>query len=164
MWLLSLPLKILRALFGTPKSFSVGENFEGYARKYLFTERYYELLQKTHGFRSQKKNYVPSINPDFKFRDRRNGKIFYVEAKYRKSFFKGQVIWCAKHQLQRYQQSNRECSVFILLGVGGNPGSPEFVSLIPLNQVNFTTLFKSFAEKHTIHFRRPVKSKVLWRR
>ncbi len=164
MGLLSIPFKILRALFGTPRSFSVGESFEGYARKYLFTERRYELLQKTHGYRSPKKNYVPSADPDFKFRDRRNGKIFFVEAKYRKSFFKGQVTWCTENQLSRYQQRNREYPVFILLAVGGTPDHPAFVSLIPLKKINFTALFKSHAEKYAIHFKKVIASRVLWKR
>lgn len=164
MGLLSFPGKILRALFGKPRSFSVGESFESYARKYLFTERHFELLQKTHGYRSPKKNFVPSTDPDFKFRDKRNGKIFFVEAKYRKSFFKGQVTWCTGNQLLSYQQRNRECPVFILLGVGGNPDHPAFVSLIPLKQANFTILFKSHAEKYAIHFKKVVASRALWKR
>jgi len=164
MLLLSFPFKILRALFGTPRSFTVGESFESYARKYLFTERHYQLLQKTHGYRSPKKNYVPSADPDFKFRDRRNGKIFYVEAKYRKSFFKGQVTWCTERQLDHYHQCYRENPVFILLAVGGNPDRPEFVSLIPLKKANFTTLFKSHAEKYSIHTKRKIASRLLWRR
>lgn len=164
MGLLSFPFKILRTLFGTPKSFSAGESFENYIRNYLFTERHYELLQKTHGYRSPKKNYVPSADPDFKFRDRRNGKIFYIEAKYRKSFFKGQVTWCTERQLQHYQQCNREYPVFILLGVGGSPIHPAFASLIPLKKAGFTTLFKSHAEKYVVHTKHAIVSRVLWRR
>jgi hypothetical protein len=156
--------KGLRALLGKPKSFTVGEKFEHYARQYLFSKSYYELLQKTHGYKTRNKNYVPSADPDFKFRDRRNGKIFFVEAKYRSSFFNGQVSWCTENQLRRYQQRNRECPVFILLGIGGSPDRPAFVSLIPLSQANFTALFRSHAEKYAIHPKKIVSPKILWKR
>jgi hypothetical protein len=156
--------KGLRALWGTPKSFTVGEKFEHYARQYLFPQSDYELLQKTHGYKTKNKNYVPSADPDFKFRDRHKGKIFYVEAKYRTAFFKGQVKWCTENQLSRYQQRNRECPVFILLSIGGSPDRPAFVSLIPLSQANFTILFRSHAEKYAVHPKKRILSKNLWRR
>jgi hypothetical protein len=154
----------LQTLFGKPKSFSTGEKFEQYIRKHLLTAGHYELLQKTHGYRTKNKNYVPSTAPDFKFRDRQNGKLFYVEAKYRKSFFKGQVSWCTERQLQYYRRSNRECPVFILLGVGGNPDKPAFVSLISLEKVNFIQLYQSFTEKYAIHPEKRIGSRILWRR
>jgi hypothetical protein len=164
MELFSILGKGLRALFGTPKSFTVGEKFEHYIRKYLFTQSHYELLQKTHGYKNKNKNYVPSADPDFKFRDRRTGKIFYVEAKFRTAFFKGQVSWCTGRQLYNYQQRNRESKVFVLLGVGGRPDRPAFVSLIPLNDANFTILFASHAEKYSVHPKKRIASRILWRR
>ena len=164
MGLFSLPGKIFNALFGTPRSFTAGEKFERYTRKYLFTSGYYELVQKTHGYKTGEKNFVPSADPDFKLRDRRTGKLFYIEAKYRAVFFKGQVKWCTEKQLSHYQLRNREIPVFILLATGGSPDRPAFVSLIPLKQVNFTTLFMSHAEKYSVHPGRNVSSKTLWRR
>lgn len=164
MFLLSLPFRLLRFLFGTPRSFTTGEKFERYARKFLFTGNRYELLQKTHGYKSKNKNFVLSVDPDFKFRDRNSGRIFYVEAKYRSSFFKGQVTWCTEKQLSHYRQRNNELPVFVLLGTGGRPEQPAFVSLIPLKQANFTSLFLSHAEKYSIHPRRALLSRILWRR
>ena len=164
MGLLSLPFKLWRVLAGTPRSFTIGEKFEYYARKYLFTGGSYELLQKTHSYKTRKKNYVPSADPDFKFRDRRTGRLFYIETKYRSSFFKGQVTWCTEKQLSHYRRRNSELPVFILLGTGGSPGQPAFISLIPLKQANFTSLFFSHAEKYSIHPRKAVSPKILWRR
>jgi hypothetical protein len=164
MFLLSLPGKIFNVLFGTPRSFTTGEKFERYTRKYLFTSGHYELLQKTHGYKTRNKNFVPSADPDFKLRDRRTGKLLYVEAKYRTTFFKGQVKWCTEKQLDHYRQRNREVPVFVLLATGGSPDRPAFVSLIPLKQVNFTTLFVSHAEKYSIRPGKTVSSKTLWRR
>ncbi|HYM94844.1 MAG TPA: hypothetical protein VET23_11940 [Chitinophagaceae bacterium] len=163
MGLLSILGKGLQTLF-TPQTFKTGEKFENYIRKKLFTERYYELLQRTYGYNVKTKTFVQSANPDFKLRDRRTLKIFYAEAKYRKQFFKGKITWCTENQLSHYRQCNREFPVFIILGVGGSPAKPAFVFLIPLRVANFTELYKSEAEKYMIHSRRPVLSKILWRR
>lgn len=164
MSLLLLPFRLWRALFGTPRSFTTGERFEHYARKYLFPRSRYELLQKTHGYKTKNKKFVPSADPDFKFRDRNSGRIFYVEAKYRSSFFKGQVKWCTEKQLSHYRQRNNELPVFVLLGTGGRPEKPAFVSLIPLRSACFTSLFLSHAEKFSIHPRRTLLSRILWKR
>jgi len=148
----------------TPQSFKTGEKFEHYIRKKLFTERYFQLVEKTYGYGNKGVNYVKSVNPDFKFFDRRTKRFFFIEAKYRKSFYKGQLSWCTEKQLEHYHQCNRETPVFIVLGVGGEPWRPAFVALIPLYKVNFTTLYLSFAEKYKIHPRRSVLSKILWKK
>ncbi|HVT85349.1 MAG TPA: hypothetical protein VHD35_09090 [Chitinophagaceae bacterium] len=163
MGLLSWISKSLKSLF-TPESFKTGERFENYVRKKLFTERYYELLQRTYGYNVKTNNYVRSSNPDFKFRDRRTLKIFYAEAKYRKYFYKGKTSWCTEEQLKRYRQCNQEVPVFIILGVGGTPQRPKLIFLIPLRVANFTELFISEVEKYMIHPRRPILSKTLWKR
>ncbi len=133
-------------------------------RKKLFTDRYYEQLQRTYGYNVKTSNYVHSSNPDFKFRDRRTLKTFYAEAKYRKQFFQGRITWCTDNQLKRYRQCNEEFPVFIILGIGGKPGRPSFVFLIPLRVANFTELYMSEVEKYMVRPRRPVLSKTLWRR
>ena len=163
MGLLSWIGKGFKSLF-TPESFKTGEKFETYVRKKIFTERYYELLQRTYGYNVKTRNYVHSSNPDFKLRDRRTLKIFYAEVKYRKYFYQGKTSWCTEEQLKRYRQSNQEAPVFIILGVGGFPHRPQFVFLIPLRVANFTELYISEVKKYTIHPRRPVLSKILWRR
>lgn len=163
MGILSLIGKGLKSLF-TPGSFKTGESFENYIRKKIFTEKYYELLQRTYGYNVKSKNFVHSSNPDFKLRDRRTLKTFYAEAKYRKYFFKGKVTWCTEEQLNRYRQCNREAPVFIILGVGGTPNHPKFIFIIPLRVANFTDLFQSEIKKYMIHPRRPILPGKLWRR
>jgi hypothetical protein len=154
----------LRAIFGKPRSYSTGEKFERYSRKYIFTQNNFKLLQKTHPYRNTRANYVPSADPDFKFLDLNKGKVFFVEAKYRASFFKGQVNWCTDKQLSSYNRRSLEYPVFILLGVGGTPERPAFLSLIPLQQAQYNILFQRHLEKYSISPRRQVRSKILWRR
>lgn len=148
----------------TPESFKTGEKFENYVRKRLFTDRYYELLQRTYGYNVKTKHYVHSSNPDFKLRDRRTLKTFYAEIKYRKNFYKGKTSWCTEEQLNRYRQSSQEAPVFIVLGIAGKPQRPKFVFLIPLRVANFTELYLSEIKRYMIRPRRSVSSKTLWRR
>ncbi|MCC7401813.1 MAG: hypothetical protein IT214_10035 [Chitinophagaceae bacterium] len=150
--------------FFTPESFKTGERFENYVRKRLFTERYFELLQRTYGYNVRTGNYVDSSNPDFKLRDRKTLKTFYVEIKFRKYFYQGKTAWCTENQLNHYRRCNHEAPVFVLLGVGGLPHRPKLVFLIPLRVANFTELYISEIKKYMIHPRKPVLSRTLWRR
>ncbi|GAC1562726.1 MAG: hypothetical protein NVS3B13_36080 [Mucilaginibacter sp.] len=72
----------------TPKSFKDGQAFEDYVEEYLFPNNYYNLVEKTHNYQTNSRNYVESsLNPDFKFRDRYTGREFYVEAKFRANLY-----------------------------------------------------------------------------
>lgn len=163
MGLFSLLEKGLTLLF-KPKTFTTGEHFENYIPRRIFPNKYYELLQRTHGYNVKTKNYVPSSNPDFKFRDRRTSKIFYVEAKYRKNFYEGKINWCTETQLKHYWKCNYDHPVFILIGVGGDPKRPSLLALIPLRNANFTELFISHVKRFAIPTHHRVLSRMLWRR
>jgi hypothetical protein len=98
------------------------------------------------------------------FYDNCTNRQFYVEAKFRYSFYEGKITWCNERQQARYQQHNKRIPLFLLLGIGEEPASPEVVSLIPLSVVNGTGLFPSIINKYELGRERPVTSKVLWRR
>lgn len=148
----------------TPESFKVGQKFEDYVREFIFIDRYYDLLERTHDYNRNSKDYVESsLKPDFKFRDRRNKREFYVEAKFRTGLHKGKIIWCNEKQLQRYNAYNLEVPVFIILGMGEEPDYPEFLSLIPLASAKYTGLFPSVAEKFEIEVDEPIPSGNVWR-
>ncbi|MDQ6722780.1 MAG: hypothetical protein M3Z01_00735 [Thermoproteota archaeon] len=149
----------------TPESFKIGERFEDYVRQFLFINDDYDILERTHNYNSNSKDYVESsLKPDFKFRDRRTKKEFYVEAKFRTSDYKGKIVWCNEKQLFRYREYHKEKPVFLILGMGENPNYPEFLSLISLSQAKYTGLFISVVEKFEIEFDKPVASKTLWGR
>ncbi len=148
----------------TPESFKKGERFEQYVREYLFIQNYYDLLERTHNYNTNKDYVHSSLQPDFTFRDRWTNKEFYVEAKFRTSLYNHKIVWCTQQQLERYFEYNREKPVFIMLGVGNNPKYPEFLSLIPLAKAKYTELFPSYAEKFAINLDEPVTSKILWAR
>lgn len=74
---------------------------------------------------------------------------FAVECKWRNGFSdNGYIQWCDDSQLVRYQQyaSDKSLSVFIILGVGGEPSSPEYVYCVPLKAMKFSDAKKSYLE------------------
>lgn len=75
----------------TPQSFKMGEQFETYVRKCLFIDNYYEILERTHNYKTNQDYVQSSLKPDFKFRDRQTKKEFYVEAKFRTGLYNNKI-------------------------------------------------------------------------
>lgn len=167
MGLLSILSKGVQAMIDeatTPQSFKMGEQFENYVRETLFVDNYYDLLERTHNYKTNKDYVHSSLKPDFKFREKWTKKDFYVEAKFRTGLYNNKIVWCNDKQLSRYLDYNKEKPVFLILGMGDNPKKPEFLSLIPITQAKYTGLFTSHAEKFEIELGKPVSSKLLWAR
>jgi hypothetical protein len=151
--------------YNTPQSFADGEAFENYVRKHLFVDNYYKMIDRTHSYKMNSKDYVEaSKKPDFKMYDNWSKKEFYLEAKYRYQDYKGKYVWCNESQLKRYQEYCKELPVFLILGIGGLPKEPEKVSLIPMSEAKYVGLFPSVVEKYLVDPDKPVSSKVLWNR
>lgn len=149
----------------TPASFKVGEAFEDYVRKFIFIDRYYTLVERTHNYHINSNDYVESsLKPIFKFRGNWTGRDFYVEAKFRTGLYNDKLVWCNQKQLERYQHYNQQCPVFVIIGLGDDSKYPEALTLIPLSKAKYTGLFVSVAEKFEIQPDRPVTSKMLWDR
>lgn len=53
--------------FFTPESFKTGEKFENYVRKKIFTDRYFELIQRTYGYNEKKTSmsHLPILISNF---------------------------------------------------------------------------------------------------
>lgn len=147
--------------YNTPESFKIGEQFENYAIKYHFPEDYYQVLERTHDYVGNKNYVASSLNPDFKFRDRKTKKEFYVEAKFRTSFIKdNKQEWCKPFQLKRYSDVNIKIPVFLLLGLDGCPDMPDLISLMPLPK--YSALYPSVIKKYEIQLDAYVTSGHLW--
>jgi len=158
-------VETFRNEFNTPESFKIGQKFEEYVREYLFTDKYFDLIERTHDYNTNSRDYVESsLKPDFTFRDKRSRHEFYVEAKFRSSFYKGKINWCNENQLQRYRYYNEERPVFLILGMGDDPKYPEFLSLMPLDAIKYTSLYLSFAEQFEIRIDQSISSNKLWER
>lgn len=151
---MSVLIRVLKAAWdeiSKPTSFVKGDEFEDFIRKKLFPVDHYDLVHKTHDFASNRSDYVEtSKEPDFKFRSRKSGKEFFIEAKYRSGFYKGAVEWCKPYQLKRYKAIDKETPVYVAIGVGNNPSSPEQVFLIPMRNIKYARLFESFLRQFQV--------------
>ena len=61
-----------------------------------------------------------------------------MECKWREKFRDGKIEWADEDQIDRYInfQSSRNNTVFVVIGVGGQPGSPEKVYVTPLDEIS----------------------------
>ena len=145
-----------------PETFVKGDEFEDFVRKHIIPHNEYELLARTHDYVTNKNDFVQSSKyPDFKFRSRKTGNVFFVEVKYRSTYFKGAIEWCKTHQLTRYKSINKTTPVYIVIGVGNISSSPEQVFLIPVKRIMYVRLFRSFLKEYEIPSKRCVSSDKL---
>jgi hypothetical protein len=160
-------LKALTDEMTKPESFVKGEEFEEYVRKILFPHSDFKLLHKTHDYNSNNGDYVESsLKPDFKFRDSKNRKEFYVEAKWRSGVYnrENKISWCNQGQLKRYKAIDKnDAKVFIALGIGDDPLRPDEIALFPISSCNYTALYDSFIDKYSFYVNKPVFSRYLWK-
>ncbi len=134
-----------------PASYVKGEAFQDFIRKQIFPLAEYAVLEKTPSFEANWGDFIESTtNPDFKFRSRRTGGIFFVEAKYRSVCPDRGIRWCKPYQWARYVATNKETPVFIVLGLGTYPSSPERVFLLPVQRIKYLRLFPSFLKEYEI--------------
>ncbi len=145
-----------------PETFVKGDEFEDFIRKQIFPHNDYDLLAKTHDYASNKNDFVQSsTDPDFKFRSRRSGNVFFVEAKYRSAYFDGTIEWCKPYQQTRYEAINRVTPVYVVIGVGNLPSSPEHVFLVPVKRIRYLRLFRSFLREYEVPHNRAVSAEKL---
>lgn len=150
-----------------PGSFVKGEQFEEYVRTYMFPKKDYDLVHRTHDYKSNSKDYVEdSLKPDFKFRDKKTGKEFYVEVKWRAGRYnrEDKIEWCNDKQLKRYKDIDKsDCKVFVVLGLGDNPKTPEEIILFPVCSCNYSDLYDSFMDKYSFYLDKSVFAEYLWK-
>ena len=164
--LISRIFKAVTVEITTPESFIKGEDFEKYVRDFLFPINDYTLIHKTHNYNSNQEDYIESsLKPDYQFRDKKNGLEFYVEAKWRNGFCNSEnkISWCNPSQLKRYKEIDKnEAKVFIVLGIGGKPNSPNKIAIFPVSSCNYSQLYYSFIDKNKFYIDKPVFSSYLW--
>lgn len=60
---------------------------------------------------------------------------FAIECKWRKRFYKNEVEWAQHYQVENYKKYAKEVKlpVFIVIGIGGEPGNPKEIYIVPLD-------------------------------
>jgi len=140
----------------TDQAFCDGQKFENYVDRLLFPHSRYDCLEKSHEFIYRGRYIYSNLNPDFKFRDRETGYVFWVECKYRSCIDGDKLEWCNYDQLVRYNNIAKQCPVYVLIGNGGVPSNPDYLFLLPIEEAKYTGLFESVLFKFEIERRSPV--------
>lgn len=145
-----------------PESFVKGDKFESYIRDHLFVKDRYDLIQRTHDYTTNKGDFVENTKePDFKFRCIKTKQEFFVEAKYRSNYYDNKIEWCKPFQLKRYKEMSKNTPVFVTIGVGNESGSPGQIFFIPLKDIKYTKLFRSFLKDYEVPVKSPIDHRLL---
>jgi len=135
----------LREIFSEAPEWK-GRRFEQYVLS-LFDEQYFDLVEKTHSFRTNEDRFVESsLNPDFILRYRPKNELFAVEAKYRSRLNPEKMLeWSNPQQLNRYRDFARKRGIplFIVVGLGGIDDEPREMFCIPLESAKYPALYPS---------------------
>ena len=148
---------------GAQRSFRVGSDWEKDTKKIIFPSNGYDLLHETPTFKQNNNRFIESsLNPDFKFRDKKTKKEFWVECKFRSSLMNGKIEWSKPKQFERYKTLCLKEPVFVCLAFDHKINNDELYYLIPLTKINYTGLYPSFIKNFEIGLS-PMVSNVLWK-
>ncbi|HTB30410.1 MAG TPA: hypothetical protein VK808_00175 [Bacteroidia bacterium] len=130
-----------------------GKLFEDWVKLHLFKSDYFILEELTHPYEAGKERRIESMkNPDFKFKCKKSGREFWVEAKYRSHFKNEKIEWAKPDQMLRYRDMNSdEVPVFIVIGYEGTPDNPAYVSFFHINELKYSALFNSTLKEFDTH-------------
>ena len=128
----------------------------------MFFKDNYKLVHKTQDYTANKNRFIEeSKEPDYTFKSIKTGKTFCVEAKYRSGFHNDAVEWCTFPQLKRYQEIGKKTPVYLALGIGGYAYKPDYVFFIPLKDIKYTRLFRSFLRRYEVSVDSPIDHRLL---
>ncbi len=138
-----------------PESFKKGDLFEKFVEDELFKASDYVLVSRTNSYDQNKNRYAEdTLRPDFKFRCKKTGQEFYVEAKYRSRFNAENKLEVISYtQIERFKgiQKEERIPIFIAIGYGGSPENPDSVGLIPLDELSYLDLYPSFLKRFNVN-------------
>ena len=135
-------------------SFEKGELFEKFVEDELFKVTEYDLIHRTNSVSQNASRYAEdTLKPDFKFRCKQTQQEFYVEAKFRSGFNARDMIEVISYnQIERFKviQKKENTPIYIAIGYGGVPDNPNYISLIPLDELSYLALYDSYLRRFHI--------------
>jgi len=128
--------KAIIAVFNTPESFYKGEEFETYVKS-LINKEEWNIIHQTNSYQNNKDGYTENtLMPDFLIQHKKTYKRIYLECKYRSKISGKYLLQLPEKQFMRYQDSNEEYPVFLIIGIEGKPVKPKNLYLYPLKYQN----------------------------
>ena len=138
-----------------------GQEFEKYVIK-LFNEHYFCIVNWTHDqdHKHAGVRVETDKEPDIKVRYKPTGEEFFVECKFRGNLSPDNKLeWTNEYSLKKYQRFNSLAPVFIAIGLGGEPSSPNRMFCIPLKEAKWTGLYSTVYSR----FERPTLKMFFWK-
>jgi hypothetical protein len=82
------------------------------------------------------------FSPDLIVEHVPTGTVLGIECKYRSTLFEGNISWAKEYQPAKYQRfaNTTGFRVFVVIGVGGAPESPQYMYCLPLWQARYNRL------------------------
>ncbi|WP_424358527.1 hypothetical protein [Methanocella sp. MCL-LM] len=122
----------------TDPTHTLGYEFERHVIA-LFGKDFKVVTWAQDGLRSRQEI---DFNPDLIVEHLPSKTVFGVECKFRSKLFAGNIAWAKEYQPQKYQRyvARTGHRVFIVIGIGGTPSSPDYMYCIPLWQAKFNFL------------------------
>ena len=129
-------------------------DFQKFVAHTLFPVSDYEVVQRTNSLDENSKQHAEEgMLPKNKFRCKKTDKAFYVEAKFYADFTKDEKLDVFNFlQLERLKSLERleGVPVFVVIGYLGLPAAPEYLSLIPIEELSNLKLDAVFLERFAI--------------
>src|SRR3990167_4782889 len=127
-------------------SYKKGARFEQYIST-LFSEPEFAVYDRTRDNSKFLDRHVETDgHPDLVFRNKKTGKLFAVECKWRGKWAYnkngGLGIWWKPYQAERYAAYGKESGmpVFVAFGVGGSPEKPKEVYFLEADRLHYVFL------------------------
>lgn len=129
-----------------PENLLKGNAFEKFIVT-KFSREYFHLID----WRSDKsyKGIFPAANsnPDmvYEYRHKETRIWFAVECKWRTSFLGDAIQWADRRKEGNYRafRQERDIPVFVVIGVGGSPGDPQEMFVLPLDAIPYNMFYLS---------------------
>ena len=123
------------------RNWQKGCDFEKYIMK-KFPTKFFTIKEVTADKGFDIGVYVEATgNPDlvveFHWKAKKIQQCFAVECKWRHKTYQDRLLWARPDQITRYQNfaKKRQIPVFIAIGLGGKPQSPEQLFIVPLKDI-----------------------------
>lgn len=133
-----------------------GLEFEGFVLRLLQLKSRYDMVLRE--WRSDKMveglGAEASSYPDMVLMQYEGEKMveFAIECKWRKHFegIYGQLTWTDNESMTRYRlfEEEKNIPVFVAIGVGGVPSSPETLYIVPLDKITSVKINRAWLQKY----------------
>lgn len=125
--------------------------FEIFVRQNLLTPANFDLLLKKNNGSPGDNDYTEAFHePHFKLKSRFSTNVFYADARHVRRISMPSIEWCEPFKFKRYQELDEIAPVYILIGEGPHPASPERLFFFPVRNLRNNRMMCSHLERYSI--------------